>query len=54
MLRGDTRRCVRRWPRVRAERAEPSLDGLELLDGITSGSVEPEEAIDALRSRYEK
>ncbi len=37
---------------VRSEGLEPTLDGLEVLEGIASGRVEDDEGIAALRARH--
>lgn len=39
---------------VRAEGLEPTLDGLEVLEGIASGRIEEDEGIAALRARHQR
>lgn len=39
---------------VRAEGLEPTLDGLEVLEGVASGRIEEDEGIAALRTRHQR
>jgi len=39
---------------VRAEGLEPTLDGLDVLEGIASGRIEQDEGIAALRARHQQ
>jgi len=39
---------------VRAEGLEPTLDGLDVLEGIASGRMEQDEGIAALRARHQQ
>lgn len=39
---------------VRAEGLEPTLDGLQVLEGIASGRIEEDEAIASLYARHQR